>query len=316
MLRTLVDDLVDFSLIAEGELTLEPEPFILQKCLKESINSVLPRALEKELELSYSIESGVPRAILADAKRVKQLLVHLLSNGIKFTERGSVSIHVSSTPSDSSHELIFAVKDTGIGIPADELETITHSFKQLNAKEDFEGTGFGLALCRRITFLLKGQLGVESKVGKGSTFYFSILAEETHIEELEPIQEEEPSSAVIGFVDPNRITRKIAAKFFNRLGHDIEEFNTIDALIARLNKTSYQLLCIDINEVETPHLMQALMDLNYAAENTPIIIIAENDTGENVAALKAMGVTQVICKPIQLKDLEEIVQGVTSPMQS
>ena len=315
VLRTLVDDLMDLSQIEAGELQIEPRPFVLQKCLKEAVNIVLPRALEKELELSYSIESGVPRAIITDDKRLKQLLVNLLSNGIKFTERGSVSIHVSNSPGDSASELTFAVKDTGIGIPEEELGTIATSLKQLNTTDDFEGTGIGLAFCRRVTGLLKGQMGVESAVGKGSTFYFSIPVEETHIEDQEPAPESNTNAAFIGFVDPNRITRKIAAKFFNRLGHEIEEFNTIDSLIARLNNASFQLLFIDINEVETPHLMQALMDLNYAAENTPIIIIAENDTGENVAALTAMGVSKVISKPIQLKDLEDIVHEVQAPVQ-
>lgn len=316
VLRTLVDDLMDLSQIEAGKLVIEPNPFILQKCLKEAINIVLPRALEKELELSYSIEPGVPRAIITDDKRLKQLLVNLLSNGIKFTERGSVSIHVKSKPGDTISELTFSVTDTGIGIPEEERQTIATSLEQLNTTGDFEGTGIGLVFCRRITGLLKGRIWVESTVGKGSTFFFSIPVEETHIEEQDPIAARNTTSAFIGFVDPNRITRKIAAKFFNRLGHEIEEFNTIDSLIARLNTASFQLLFIDINEVETPHLMQALMDLNYAAENTPIIIIAENDTGENVAALTAMGVSQVISKPIQLKDLEEIVHEVQAPIQS
>ena len=314
-LNTLADDLMDFSQIESGKFELAQEAFILQKCLQESVTLVLPRAVSKELELSYSIESGVPTAIISDPKRLKQILVNLLSNGIKFTERGSISIRVTGVQENTGLVLTFAIKDTGMGMHKDQLASITSSLTQSELHNDFGSLGFGLALNRQLVGLLKGNIWVESTQGTGSTFFFSIPVQEAQIESTHA-PSTSTQTAPIALVDPNRITRKIAAKFFNRLGADIEGFNTIPSLISHLKTNTYTHLFIDINEVESPNLMQDLMDLEQAADNASIVVITENDTDENEAVLKGMGVSRVICKPLQLRDLEEILEGSSQPTQS
>ncbi|MBX2821154.1 MAG: response regulator [Rhodothermaceae bacterium] len=304
-LQLLVDSLHILSQLEARTLKPEFIPVTLQQCIKDSIKRVLPRATEKELELSYTIEAGVPLAVETDPNYLSLILTSLLSNGIKTTEQGSVSVHVQATQHISHYELAFAISDTGIGIPEELLLQLNES---LTHPEDYRMGGINLAVCQRLSQLMEGQIGVESTVGNGSTFFFTFPVQEAVVVQSETHSNTEPINAPIALVDPNRITRKIATKFFNRLGHEVAEFTSIESLLPHLDSAPCQYIFVDINEVDTTNLMVSLMDLTNVAEDTPITVIAEIQTGEHVAALKALGVKHVISKPVQLKELEDIVQ--------
>ena len=291
--------------------TLKPEliPVTLQQCIKDAITRVLPRATEKELELSYTIEAGVPLAVETDANYLSLILTNLLSIGIKNTEQGSVSVHVKAIKNTSHSELTFSISDTGIGIPEEQLHQLNDS---LNQHDTYQVGSFSLAVCQRLIHAMEGQLEVKSTAGKGSTFFFTLRVQEAATAQPETPTNIEPLDAPIALIDPNRITRKIATKFFNRLGHEVAEFTSIESLLPHLENAPCQYIFVDINEVDTADLMVSLMDLTNRADDTPITVIAETQTGENIAALKALGVKHVISKPVQLKELEDIVQAVHS----
>jgi CheY-like chemotaxis protein/signal transduction histidine kinase len=179
-LLTVINDILDFSKIESGKMELEHQPFELRRTLEESLELVAPKAAESLLELTYGIEPGTPEYLLGDGGRVRQILVNYLSNAVKFTPRGEVTVAVRSRPlEDGRYEIEIGVKDTGIGIPEDRLDRLFKSFSQVDAStaRSFGGSGLGLALSRSLAELMGGRAWVVSQPGQGSTFSFTITVE-------------------------------------------------------------------------------------------------------------------------------------------
>ena len=182
-LLTIINDILDFSKIESGRLELENQPLNLAACIEESLDLLAPKAAEKKLELAYQLEDGVPASVFGDVVRLRQVLVNLLSNGIKFTHAGEVIVQVRRL-SDSGRaprpgepwRLHFSVRDTGIGIPVDRLARLFKSFSQADASttRQYGGTGLGLAISKRLVEMMGGKMWVESVPQKGSTFHFTL----------------------------------------------------------------------------------------------------------------------------------------------
>lgn len=195
-LLTLINDILDFSKIEAGKLDLEQQPFEIRTCIEEALLIVASKASEKNLELAYLINPPTPTAILGDITRLRQVLVNLLNNALKFTGEGEVVVYVTSKPIETKdlesesdleviaeatpYEIQFDVKDTGIGIPPDKLERLFKSFSQVDASttRKFGGTGLGLAISKQLSELMGGKIWVSSEVSVGSTFSFTITASE------------------------------------------------------------------------------------------------------------------------------------------
>ncbi len=180
-LLTIINDILDYSKIESGGLELEEQPFELRQCVEETLDLLSPRAAEKQLELLYSIDERISPFVAGDITRLRQILVNLTSNAIKFTERGEITISVEMEEAAArdfrgSVVLRFAVRDTGIGIPPDKIGRLFKSFSQVDSSTTrrYGGTGLGLAISARLVSLMGGAIWVESEVDKGSTFYFTI----------------------------------------------------------------------------------------------------------------------------------------------
>ncbi len=175
----IINDILDYSKINEGKMKLERQPFSLRKCLDQSMAMVAAKGREKGLEMSYHLDDAVPQTIVGDHARLQQILVNLLGNAVKFTERGSVSLGVRM--SDEPDMLHFYVADTGIGISQSDMNKLFHSFSQVDASTSrkYGGTGLGLAISRRLAEQMSGRIWVESDLGRGSTFHFQIKTEES-----------------------------------------------------------------------------------------------------------------------------------------
>ncbi|RMH15964.1 MAG: hypothetical protein D6696_19365, partial [Acidobacteria bacterium] len=179
-LLALINDVLDFSKVESGKLTLAPAPFELRGLIDKSLKMIAPLARKKGLELRSSIAEGSAERLVADGDRVRQVLLNLLSNAVKFTSRGGIEVSAGTRPLDDGRlEASFAVRDTGIGIPRDELEHVFDAFHQLDASltRTQGGTGLGLAISRRLVELMGGRITVESEPGAGSTFRFTVVAE-------------------------------------------------------------------------------------------------------------------------------------------
>ncbi len=175
-LLSIINDILDFSKIDEGKMDIECQPFDIQECIESSLELVTARASEKKLNLNYNVDEGVPRAILGDVTRLRQVLANLLSNAVKFTETGEVSITVS--PGDSTEEIHFSVRDTGIGISHNQMDKLFLSFSQVDTSTSrkYGGTGLGLAISKKLVEMMGGRIWAESDLGKGSEFHFTIHA--------------------------------------------------------------------------------------------------------------------------------------------
>jgi PAS domain S-box-containing protein len=176
-LLTIIDDILDFSKIESGRLRLDAAVFCLRECVENVLDLLTPRAESKHLELLYEIEDDVPDLVGGDEARLRQILMNLLSNALKFTSRGEVVLRVRCGPSHGNTlEVQFAVKDTGIGISTEALSRLFQSFTQVDTSTTrrFGGTGLGLAISKRLTELMGGRMWVESAPGEGSTFSFVV----------------------------------------------------------------------------------------------------------------------------------------------
>jgi CheY-like chemotaxis protein/HPt (histidine-containing phosphotransfer) domain-containing protein len=182
-LLTIINDILDFSKIESGKLELENQPFDLRACIEDSLDLLAAKAAEKKLDIAYQMDDGMPSQFLGDVTRIRQVLVNLLSNGIKFTAAGEVVIQVKTLAAGGpagkgaeSWHLQFSVRDTGIGIPVDRLARLFKSFSQADAStaRHYGGTGLGLAISKRLVELMGGKMWVESVPQKGSTFHFTL----------------------------------------------------------------------------------------------------------------------------------------------
>ena len=178
-LLTLINNILDFSKIESGKMELEQLPFDLDLCIEEALDLLGSAANEKGLNLAYILEPATPVNIIGDVTRLRQIIINLVNNALKFTQEGEVSVRVKSeAPAKGKCTLEFSVADTGIGIPAEKVPALFESFNQADASttRKYGGTGLGLTICKRLSELMGGRMWVESEEGKGSSFFFTIEA--------------------------------------------------------------------------------------------------------------------------------------------
>jgi CheY-like chemotaxis protein/class 3 adenylate cyclase/HPt (histidine-containing phosphotransfer) domain-containing protein/HAMP domain-containing protein len=178
-LLTLINDVLDFSKIDAGKMEFENLPFNLRECVEGAFDIIAPRALEKHLELGLLFENQTVSTIIGDITRLKQILVNLLSNAVKFTEKGEIIVRISARLLENKEvEIQFAVQDTGIGIPRDRMDRLFKAFSQVDTSmtRKYGGTGLGLAISKHLCELMGGEMWVESEIGQGTTFHFTIIA--------------------------------------------------------------------------------------------------------------------------------------------
>ncbi len=179
-LLSIINDILDFSRIESGKIELEHRPLQLQNCIEEALDLISPQALEKGLKLQYQMDGTIPETVVGDSARIRQVLINLLGNAVKFTEKGNIVVRVSASMlSDDSYEIHFSVRDTGIGISEETSRRLFQPFSQADASTSrrYGGTGLGLAISKRLVQLMDGQIWVESKEGLGSTFHFTVRAD-------------------------------------------------------------------------------------------------------------------------------------------
>ncbi|MGB3693296.1 MAG: response regulator, partial [Spirulinaceae cyanobacterium] len=221
----IINDILDFSKIEAGKLDLEEEPFNLRTCIEESLDIVAPKAAKKDLELAYLIDKGTPENIIGDITRTRQIFVNLLGNAVKFTEKGEVTISVivrrldtgvnsavanlDEDLSANKYAIRFEVRDTGIGIAADRLGSLFKPFSQISSSisRHYGGTGLGLAISQRLCEMMGGRIWADSDVGRGSTFYFSIVTESVDEQTSTSQESSLLAQKCLLIVEPHQINR-------------------------------------------------------------------------------------------------------------
>ena len=259
-LLTIINDILDFSKIESGKMELEHLPFDLGTCVEEAIDLFSMPAAAKKIELAYHLEDGVPPWIVGDITRLRQILVNLVNNAVKFTPGGRISIVVRRLDphnGDEAHiqHLEFRVRDTGIGIPPDRLNRLFKPFSQVDSSttRKFGGTGLGLAICHRLCQLMGGDIRVKSKAGEGSEFIFHLRLSVAQPPPAEPLKlpADVRQSYILG-LDDNPVVQDHLAAVFRRWSLDYVPAPTAAAVLDTLaERSAPALLVADVEELES-----------------------------------------------------------------
>jgi signal transduction histidine kinase/CheY-like chemotaxis protein len=288
-LLSLINDILDFSKIESGKLELEDQPFDLVKCVEESIDLMAVRAAEKGLELAVEIDPTVPRWIQGDVTRLRQVLVNLAGNAVKFTAKGEVVLvvkpHYGTVENPCLH---FAVRDTGCGIPTDRLDRLFQSFSQVDASttRKYGGSGLGLAISKRLTEIMGGRIWVESEAGKGSVFQFIIPQRAAPAQEAVPIIESSWSSKKVLIVDDNATNRRIYDAQLRHWGLETVSVATPREAIECLQQQNFDLALFDFEmpQMNGLELARWVADLGLSSA---MRIILSSSSGVNRTELHA-----------------------------
>jgi PAS domain S-box-containing protein len=338
-LLTIINDILDFSKIESGKLELEQQPFDLQACLGESIDLMIAKAAEKGLALGYEISPQIPKRVVGDVTRLRQILVNLLSNAIKFTESGKIFVTVTTLRESPELELRFAVHDTGIGIPSDRMERLFKAFSQVDSSTSrhYGGTGLGLAISKRLSELMGGRMWVESHgtLGgdypaafrsefapgeAGSVFYFTVTVitpEEEQlrngIREPEPIPAlfldtdlPQPHSLRILLAEDNVVNQKVALHLLQRLGYRADVAGNGLEVIEALRRQPYDVVLMDVQmpDMDGLEATQRIREEWTEIDRPYIIAMTANAMqGDRQLCLDA-GMDDYLSKPIRIESLQ------------
>ncbi|OUD12900.1 ATP-binding protein [Thioflexithrix psekupsensis] len=279
ILLTLINDILDFSKIEAGKLELEQRAFDLRLCVEESLELVSNKAFEKGLNLIYHIHRDTPDIVVGDSTRLKQILVNLLSNAVKFTAHGEVTVQVSaralSQEETHHHDILFAVQDTGIGIPPHRMHRLFQSFSQVDSSttREYGGTGLGLTICKRLTELMQGEIWVESEFGIGSTFYFSIRAESNRTKPYYYLKQISPQlqDKTLLIYSENHNNLSLLSQELLGWGLRLEMCQTLPFMLARLMQADCTFALIDLLPFNAEKRTQILACCQQ--NKTPVILM-------------------------------------------
>ncbi|MGB1719088.1 MAG: ATP-binding protein, partial [Candidatus Latescibacterota bacterium] len=255
-LLKLLNELLDLSRIEQGSIELNAEPFSLRSCVEDAMRIARPLAQGKSLRVESHVEEAVAPAYVGDAARLYQVLVNLLGNAIKFTSEGGVRVEVTTTPSEINGDAVrIAVVDTGIGIPPDKKAAIFDAFTQVDSSitREFGGTGLGLAICQEIVQMMGSSIAVDSEVGSGSTFYFTLdLPKATEYVKEKPVEaphREQPENVCrVLLAEDVLINQKIVQSMLGKRGHAVVTVDTGSAALELLQRDrNFDIVLMDMH---------------------------------------------------------------------
>jgi signal transduction histidine kinase/CheY-like chemotaxis protein len=316
VLLALINDILDFSKIGAGKLQLEALPVDLRRLVEKSAGPLRAQAGEKGLRLWFTVEASVPAAILGDAVRIRQILVNLLGNAVKFTAVGEVCLEVSSRADEAGRRsIVFAVRDTGTGIPPEQQQRIFDSFSQVDASisRKFGGTGLGLAISKSLAVQMGGSLGVESALGRGSTFSFTLPARVVEEASAPAVRQgglaagqlaDLPALRAI-LAEDNPVNRSLLLAVLRQLGYRADSAVDGAELLERLARSAYDVVLLDVQMPEVDGLEAARRirrDLP-ACRQPYIIAMTAAAFPEDRARCLAAGMDDYVSKPVDVQEL-------------
>jgi PAS domain S-box-containing protein len=321
-LLTVINDILDFSKIEAGKLDLESIEFSLRSSLEPAMKALALRAHEKGLELNCHVQPDVPDAVVGDPGRLRQVLVNLVGNAVKFTERGEVTVQVERQSEEG--RLHFSVQDTGIGIPPEKQAAIFESFTQADGStaRRYGGTGLGLTISRRLVEMMGGCMWVESTPGRGSTFHFTTcLGLGEYLEEVAPAQESSLADVPVLVVDDNATNRSILEEILRgwRMKPTLAEDapTALSRLEQALNEGKpFPLVLTDVNMpgMDGFTLVERIRENSRLAAATIMMLTSAGQRGD-AARCRQLGVAAYLTKPVGQSELFDALVRVLSSME-
>ena len=308
-LLAMINEILDFSKIEAGHLTLETSPTALKPLIDSVVVLLAPRAKVKGLTLTVNVDPLVPAWVLVDAARLRQILLNLIANAIKFTDHGEVSVKVSSTV----EQLLFEVIDTGCGLSEQQQKRLFEPFQQADESvaRRFGGTGLGLAICKRLSEAMQGRLGVKSQLGQGSTFWCQLpLVEADPVSASLPVMPKHDfSGTTLLLVEDNAVNRKVAIGLLSRLGCDVIWAENGHDALAMAQSQQVQLIFMDIQLPDMDGLLvtQRLREQGGWLASVPIVAMTAGGAEDDRQRCLAAGMNDYITKPLSLSALSNVL---------
>ncbi len=322
-LLRLINDILDFSKIEAGKVEIENILFNLHQCIKETIDLNVERAFRKGIVLKCTIDNDVPEMVKGDATRLSQVLINLISNGIKFTREGGVSVRVSRLQDEGDLcNINFTIKDTGIGISENFMDKLFHSFSQADSSttRNYGGSGLGLAISKKLVGLMGGEISVSSKLNEGSEFKFYIKlhksGEEPHSpgenfvsSKLKKMSDEIPLRILVA--EDNQVNQKVALHILNKLGYDADAVSNGRMVLDLLEQKTYDLIFMDIQMPELDGLETTKKIIQLYGSKRPLIAALTADvTAEGKEKCFDAGMDYYISKPFKIAELIKTLETV------
>jgi|HubBroStandDraft_4_1064222.scaffolds.fasta_scaffold03509_8 signal transduction histidine kinase/DNA-binding response OmpR family regulator len=320
-LLTVINDVLDFSKIEAGKLDIESIPFNLRESLGETTKALGFRAHQKGLELICEVQPDVPEFVLGDPGRIRQIVVNLIGNSIKFTERGEVLLSVAQVSESSDSALLhFAVKDTGIGIPAEKQQRVFEAFSQADDSmaRKYGGTGLGLAICTRLVGMMGGRIWVESQLDHGSTFHFTLrlTIQSAPSTRPTPLQPQELRNLPVLIVDDNFTNRRVLLGMLNEWGMRPTAVEgaraALQALeIAKSTGRSFPLILLDAQMPEMDGFaLAAVIQRDSELVGAAIMMLTSAGHVGDGARCRDLGVSVYLVKPVRKGELLDSILQV------
>ncbi len=329
-LLEIINDILDFSKIESGKLEIEQEPFHLNSCIEEALSLLTLKAKEKQLELIFHHNPELPTLIVGDISRLRQILVNLLNNAIKFTENGSVELSVTSRERQiignekNNLELKFAVKDTGIGIPSNLINRLFKAFSQVNSSitRKYGGTGLGLAICKQLSELMGGKIWVESQPNQGSTFYFTITTRAIKTQLSQQWENEAKASDIvidtaiaqkhplkILLVEDYTTNQRMITLMLQRMGYQADVANNgLEALtVLRLQPYDVVLMDMQMPQMDGMTATQHIVQEWEPSVRPRIIALTASAMLSDKQKYLASGIDDFLAKPFHIEQLMQVL---------
>ncbi|MDZ8105272.1 MAG: response regulator [Nostoc sp. DedQUE12a] len=316
-LLTLINEILDLSKLEVGEMALETLDFNLATCVEEILELLAPSAHNKGLEIAALIEHNVPIHLLGDAGRLRQILMNLISNAIKFTSVGEVVVEAQlRSLSSTTVTIYFAITDTGLGISPEDQPRLFMPFTQVDASttRKYGGTGLGLAICKQLVTLMGGIIGVESQIGKGSKFWFEV----PFAKQLEPVLKSSPllinRRALV--VDDNSTNCKMIHHQASSWGMQVDRANSAAAALKAIHKACeqgnpYDVALIDMQMPETDGIqLGEHIKANSAIAEIPLIILISTNQRNQVQQALKIGFAGYLVKPVKASRLLDMIMNI------
>jgi signal transduction histidine kinase len=330
-LLRVVNDILDFSKIEAGKMDIEIVPFQVEEIVSDVVQNISFNAKKKALNISYELGNGVPEKLMGDPTRLKQLLLNFGSNAVKFTEQGGVTIHVELADQDTRVPSVkYSVSDTGLGIPKDKQDGIFDPFKQADSSttRKFGGTGLGLAICRQLIELMHGSVGVESKLGKGSTFWFKVpLKKVSGANDQQSVASSEKSEEMgnpfegmkVLVAEDDKMSQLVVRKFLEKEGLTVNVVNTGSEALDALDKDKFSAVLMDVQMpdmggYEATELIRKKE--GKTGERMPVIMLTASAMAEDREESERAGADDFITKPIDKKSLIDTLYKYTDEIKS
>jgi CheY-like chemotaxis protein len=318
-LLTIIDDILDFSKMEAGKLSLDPIEFSLEATIDDTMRLFASRAAQKKIRLAHSVAGDVPDNLIGDPGRLRQIVVNLVSNAIKFTEQGEVVLRVEMSDGDVVH---LSVKDTGIGIPAEKHAAIFDSFAQADASttRKFGGTGLGLSIATQLTRLMGGRIWVESQPGIGSTFHVAIpfrpaaraglpVAVDTGV------KREGIGSLRVLLAEDNAVNALLASVLLRKAGHHVTHVVTGRQALNALALHQFDVVLMDVQMPDMDGL-EATAEIRRAEAGTgdhlPIVVVTAHAMAEDRKRFLDSGADGYLTKPFSPEQLYAVIASLRS----